>query len=320
MRSERGGGVSARNHQSRSIFHSRLRSPAIPSFYVILPHPMNSLAPLFLLALSISLASTAHADVVVLSPVADCFLCSSNPAFNYGGGGALSLASPSSPNGEFQTLLRFDASPAIATLNASLGTGLWSLQSVTLRLTAAPPVSPLFNPTSAGDFGASWLANDSWIEGTGTPAGTVTTGVTFNDLPALLSPNDEPLGTFHFDGSTTAAATSPLALTPSFRADLTSGALVSIRLFVPPTLPSQSAAYVFYSRTFTAAANHPLLTLTAIPICPPDFNHSGTLTVQDIFDFLSAWFGGSPAADFNHVNGLTVQDIFDFLGAWFIGC
>jgi hypothetical protein len=41
--------------------------------------------------------------------------------------------------------------------------------------------------------------------------------------------------------------------------------------------------------------------------------------VQDIFDFLNAWFAGSPAGDFNG-GGLTVQDIFDFLNGWFAGC
>ncbi len=54
--------------------------------------------------------------------------------------------------------------------------------------------------------------------------------------------------------------------------------------------------------------------------CPADFNNSGTLTVQDIFDFLAAWFAGNPSADFNHQNGLGVPDIFDFLNAWFAGC
>jgi hypothetical protein len=54
--------------------------------------------------------------------------------------------------------------------------------------------------------------------------------------------------------------------------------------------------------------------------CAPDFNNSGGLTVQDIFDFLGAWFAGDPRADFNNSGGLTVQDIFDFLGAWFGGC
>jgi len=55
-------------------------------------------------------------------------------------------------------------------------------------------------------------------------------------------------------------------------------------------------------------------------MCAPDFNCSGTLTVQDIFDFLNARFAGTAAADFNGVNGLGVQDIFDFLNAWFAGC
>ena len=44
------------------------------------------------------------------------------------------------------------------------------------------------------------------------------------------------------------------------------------------------------------------------------------LDVQDIFEFLTAWFAADPRADFNGVNGITVQDIFDFLTAWFAGC
>jgi hypothetical protein len=64
-----------------------------------------------------------------------------------------------------------------------------------------------------------------------------------------------------------------------------------------------------------------LSTNTAPPLpCAADFNGVGGLSVQDIFDFLAAWFAGSPSADFNGVNGLEVQDIFDFLGAWFAGC
>jgi hypothetical protein len=66
-----------------------------------------------------------------------------------------------------------------------------------------------------------------------------------------------------------------------------------------------------------------LLRFTPTPspcACRADYNHSGTLNVQDIFDFLSGWFGGNPAADFNGMGGITVQDIFDFLSAWFAGC
>lgn len=54
--------------------------------------------------------------------------------------------------------------------------------------------------------------------------------------------------------------------------------------------------------------------------CPADVNHSGSLTVQDIFDFLTAWFTGGVEGDFNDMGGVTVQGIFDFLTAWFAGC
>jgi T5SS/PEP-CTERM-associated repeat protein len=63
-------------------------------------------------------------------------------------------------------------------------------------------------------------------------------------------------------------------------------------------------------------------TATAVTLvsCPADFNSSGTLSVQDIFDFLAAYFGGDPRADFNHSGAISVQDIFDFLAAYFAGC
>ena len=63
--------------------------------------------------------------------------------------------------------------------------------------------------------------------------------------------------------------------------------------------------------------------------CPADFNEDCTLAVQDIFDYLGAWFSGctgqagAPCFGRNadqDSNGLTVQDIFNFLGAWFAGC
>ena len=47
---------------------------------------------------------------------------------------------------------------------------------------------------------------------------------------------------------------------------------------------------------------------------------TGGITVNDIFDFLAAWFAGDPRADFNGLGGISVQDIFDLLSAWFAGC
>ncbi len=60
--------------------------------------------------------------------------------------------------------------------------------------------------------------------------------------------------------------------------------------------------------------------VTATFGCSADFNNSESISVQDIFDFLTAWFAGNTAADVNNSGVLSVQDIFDFLGFWFAGC
>ena len=56
------------------------------------------------------------------------------------------------------------------------------------------------------------------------------------------------------------------------------------------------------------------------PSCIADFNNSGGVSVQDIFDFLAGYFSGDPRADVNGSGAVTVQDIFDFLSAYFGGC
>jgi len=54
--------------------------------------------------------------------------------------------------------------------------------------------------------------------------------------------------------------------------------------------------------------------------CAADFDGNGTIAVQDIFAFLSAWFAGNPIADIDGIPGIGVQDMFAFLSAWFAGC
>ncbi len=68
------------------------------------------------------------------------------------------------------------------------------------------------------------------------------------------------------------------------------------------------------------SATDTILVRVVANACPADFNGVNGVTVQDIFDFLTAWLAGSASADFNHANGVTVQDIFDFLTAWLAGC
>ncbi|MCC6320701.1 MAG: multicopper oxidase domain-containing protein [Phycisphaerales bacterium] len=54
--------------------------------------------------------------------------------------------------------------------------------------------------------------------------------------------------------------------------------------------------------------------------CSADFNFSGFVTVQDLFDFLTAYFAGLPSADINENDLVSVQDIFDFLTLYFGPC
>jgi hypothetical protein len=48
-----------------------------------------------------------------------------------------------------------------------------------------------------------------------------------------------------------------------------------------------------------------------------DFNLDGAKSVQDIFDFLAAYFGGGTSGDWNGDGAVGVQDIFDFLADYF---
>ncbi len=75
--------------------------------------------------------------------------------------------------------------------------------------------------------------------------------------------------------------------------------------------PLRDASFSFFWVDFT----NPLK-----PKCVGDYNANGALSVQDIFDFLAAWFAGNILADTNGDGALAVQDIFDFLAAWFGGC
>ena len=77
-----------------------------------------------------------------------------------------------------------------------------------------------------------------------------------------------------------------------------------------------------YTYTLTAGISNGSWTadVALTILCLADFDDSGTVTVQDIFDFLAAWFAGDARADFNHSGAITVGDIFDFLEGWFAGC
>ena len=214
---------------------------------------------LLVLALPIRAASFS------LNPSADAFVTTGPTANlsgnNYGAGGALSVAAPGFTNGEFQSVLRFELSGARTSFDSQFGAGQWAIQSITLQLTANAPNSGIFNASAAGQFGVSWMQNDSWVEGSDTPNAPTTTGVTFSSLPSFVSAGDESLGTFSFAGGTSGAASYSLNLTPGFGADATAGNLVSFRFSAADT----TVSYLFDSRSFTTTSARPLLTIVAVP-------------------------------------------------------
>jgi hypothetical protein len=230
-------------------------------------HRREPIAWVVALLAAVTHASAARAAVVA-DPVvaaADAFV-TTGPTNNlvnnnYGGAGALSVAPAGSAKGEFQSVLRFDLSPARATFDAAYGAGKWSVQSVSLQLTAAPANNAIFNASAAGSFAARWMQNDSWVEGTGNPNAPTADGVTFASLPSYLSPSDQLLGSFAYTGATSGSTVYNLSLPPSFTADVSAGGLVSLQLLAS----GAGGSYLVDSRNFGTASARPTLAVTAVP-------------------------------------------------------
>jgi hypothetical protein len=183
--------------------------------------------------------------------------------YNFGGAGALSVAAPGLPNGEFQSVLQFNVSGALSALNAQFGAGQWAVQSVALQLTATPNNNPIFNTTAAGMFNVSLMANNSWIEGTGTPAAPTADGITFNSLQSTYINNalDQPAGTFSFNGASSGSADYSLTLGSALLNDIYTGGDVPLRLYAADSVVS----YLFNSRSGGSSSSHPELIIVATP-------------------------------------------------------
>lgn len=81
---------------------------------------------------------------------------------------------------------------------------------------------------------------------------------------------------------------------------------VDSRVALTPYLPG--AASPFFDGAALAPAGS----------CAADFDHNGTVTSEDFFQFLAAFFSNN--ADFNQDGFTNSQDFFDFISAFFLGC
>jgi hypothetical protein len=83
---------------------------------------------------------------------------------------------------------------------------------------------------------------------------------------------------------------------------------------------SNTLGQTAYDQWVAQGQSTPVLmdTATIQLTCRCDWNGNGTIEIQDIFDFLNAWFMNN--GDLNGNGTTEIQDIFDFLNCWFAGC
>jgi hypothetical protein len=200
------------------------------------------------------------------NPVADAFVTTGPTANlsgeNYGGAGALSVAASGLANGEFQSVMQFSTSAAFNSFNTQFGVGQWTIQSVTLQLTATPNNNAIFNTTAAGQFNVSLMLNNSWAEGSGTPAIPTMDGITYNSLQSTyIGSSDQAAGTFSFNGASSGSATYPLTLGSGLISDIDNGDNLSLRLSAADSVVSM----LVNSRSGGSSSSHPELIINVIP-------------------------------------------------------
>jgi hypothetical protein len=208
-----------------------------------------------------SFSSQSIADAFVTTGAADGLSSS-----NFGAAGSLAIAASGLPQGEFQSVLKFDFAGAENSFNAQFGAGRWMIQSVTLQLTSSPHNNPIFNNIAAGQFNVSLMQNNSWVEGTGTGGVPTSDGVSFNSLLGVYANNatDQSLGTFNFPGGSSGQNSYTLGLSSGLISDVTSGGDASLRLFAADS----AVSYLFSSRSGGASAT-PTISVEAIAVPEP---------------------------------------------------
>jgi hypothetical protein len=220
-----------------------------------------------MLGLACRTASPQTPLTITTTPSADAFVRSFYATNNYGGAGALSVSGAAAANGldnengVFVSLIRFPVADVVSGFDAALGESNWTITGARLLLSeVAAPNDVNFN-RGLGTFFVWWMADDSWVEGTGNARILTGDGVTFNDLDWLLPDGSFALlGTFANEGANTQQSFN-LDLDPQgFVQDLMGGGEVSF--FLSPNSPY--AGFTFRARN-RGGPTVPVLEITAVP-------------------------------------------------------
>lgn len=249
---------------------------------------------LMTVCLELAVTFSASAQLLVTNlPVADTFVRSIAQTNNYGGAGSLAVSGPIAVNvlgqqqGLLDTFMRFDLSASVGSLNNSFGAGRWAVARARLFLfEQGEPNNVVFN-RGVGSFEVRWIANDSWMEGTGSPNAPASDGIVWtNETSSLNSLVDQSLGSFT-NGGTDGIVRATLGMPSSFLADLTSGGSVSF-FFTATT--NSTVGFTFRSRSFGDSTQQPFLEIAIVAIpeitslmitgtnVKIDFNTSGNVT------------------------------------------
>ncbi len=213
-------------------------------------------------------SSTTVADAFLATGSADNPVGSDLTGLNFGAAGTLAISPASADKGEFQSVIRFNFADTIAFFNTTYGTNAWTITGISLTLTSnygtegVQPNNKIFNTINGGNFVIEWISNDSWVEGTGTPALPTTDGVTYDSLPDLPSGTHEILSTNTYSPpGNNVPVNYSLPLDPNLLADIQSGGNTSLLFYAA----DNQVGYLFNSHEY-GRGNQPLINVIAAPL------------------------------------------------------
>jgi hypothetical protein len=214
----------------------------------------------------------AQSSYTITTTIADAMLSSNSPTLNFGAAGTLAIAPASASKGAFDSVLMFNTASAVSQFDTTYGAGNWMITGLTLSLAGnygtngAKPSSSILNTVSGGNFSIDWIANNSWVEGTGGGNGAANGAVSFNSIPSLLGAGHDSLGTYTYTppGNNIFAGYS-LSLDAGLVSGAAAGGAVSLFFYAA----DNQVSYLFNSREYTASPNSPQLTLTVAPTPEP---------------------------------------------------